>query len=328
MANFLPIVSVIVPVYNGEEYLSLCLNSILAQSFVNIEIIIIDDCSTDRTRTIIDSFVAKDRRCRAIYKDVNQGAGACRNDAIQIARGKFLSFVDSDDIVHPQMLKIAYGVAELTSSDIVEFGYSCLKCANEEFLEVDENIVAYDLFVQREIAENIDRFDDITCNKLIRSNTVSENNIRYKGRIYEDTYFSKKSLLCARKVAKIHQKLYFYITRGTSTVNTFSLEKLEILFLRNSEIEGLYAQYAVPRKIQNVIKHRSACFILNNLLALSDSQFPGLKDRFSGGIVLPSFLRYIRNIMKFCDSWQLVRVLLQVQLVYFKLRGKINKMRR
>ena len=328
MDNCLPSISVIVPVYNGEEYLQCCLNSILTQSFNNIEIIIIDDCSTDKTREIIEGIVSNDSRCHAIYEDENRGAGPCRNDAIQIARGKYLSFVDSDDIVHPHMLQIAFETAERNLADVVEFGYSSVECSAVFFSPVEEFDHACVLFEKREIAENIDCFDDISCNKLIRRSLVVNNNIRFVGRVYEDTHFSKMALLSAVKVAKIHQKLYFYIKRTTSNVNTFSLDKMEILFLRNAEVEKLYDQYEVPVRIQDVIRVRSTCFILRNLLDVPDYHFKDLRNRFSKATFLPSVLVPVKKLMLFCDNCKIVKSFLKMQLFYFKLRRKMNNFRR
>ena len=123
MSSTVPLVSVIVPVYNSAKYLVECLDSILNQTLTEIEVICIDDGSTDESLRILERYASCDSRVH-ILKQENKGAGAARNLGLAVAKGKYLSFLDSDDLFYPNMLKHAYLNAEKYSSDIVIFSYN------------------------------------------------------------------------------------------------------------------------------------------------------------------------------------------------------------
>ena len=114
------LVSVIVPVYNVENYLRQCLNSITGQTLKNIEIICVDDSSTDGSKRILEEYAKKDERVKIITQP-NKGAGAARNNGLSVAKGKYLSFLDSDDFFEPDMLEHAYNKAEEDCADFVVF---------------------------------------------------------------------------------------------------------------------------------------------------------------------------------------------------------------
>ena len=101
----MPKISVIVPVYNVEKYLRECLDSILVQTFTDFELILVNDGSQDSSGAICDEYAGKDKRITIIHQE-NQGQAAARNNAIAIAKGEWIHFVDSDDVIHPQMLEI------------------------------------------------------------------------------------------------------------------------------------------------------------------------------------------------------------------------------
>ena len=114
------LVSVIVPVYNVENYLRQCLDSITGQTLRNIEIICVDDSSTDSSGKILEEYAKKDERIKIITQP-NKGAGAARNNGLSAAQGKYLSFLDSDDFFEPDMLELAYKKAEEDRADFVVF---------------------------------------------------------------------------------------------------------------------------------------------------------------------------------------------------------------
>ena len=115
MSNDIPAVSVIIPVYNAAEFLKDGLNSLLKQTLREIEIICVDDGSTDGSLVILKEFEKADARIRVIHQE-NQGAGAARNNGMDVARGKYLAFLDADDFFEKNMLKAAYDRAEETGS--------------------------------------------------------------------------------------------------------------------------------------------------------------------------------------------------------------------
>ena len=114
-------VSVIIPVYNSEQYLEECLTSLLHQTLEEIEIICVDDGSTDRSQMILAHFSKKDKRLHVLHQN-NQFAGVARNHGVLLARGKYVCFLDSDDFFDRTLLEKAYTRAESSQSDIVLFG--------------------------------------------------------------------------------------------------------------------------------------------------------------------------------------------------------------
>lgn len=115
-----PEISIIVPVYNVEKYLPQCLDSILAQTFTDFELICVNDGSTDRSGKILDEYVAKDARIKIIHQQ-NKGLVGARNSGIDMAKGNYLYFVDSDDTIHPQLLEICHALVEKEDADWVCF---------------------------------------------------------------------------------------------------------------------------------------------------------------------------------------------------------------
>lgn len=109
--------------FNVEAYLEECLDSILGQSFRCFEFIIVDDASTDRTRQILEEYAVRDSRIRLLLKDRNEGLAVARNDAITVSQGKYIAFLDADDLFHPDMLKLAFEAAEEAGAEMVLWDY-------------------------------------------------------------------------------------------------------------------------------------------------------------------------------------------------------------
>ena len=100
----MPMISIIVPVYKAEQYLRPCIDSILAQTYTDYELVLVDDGSPDNCGAICDEYATKDSRVKVIHQR-NQGQAAARNAAVKMALGEWICFVDSDDVIHPQMLE-------------------------------------------------------------------------------------------------------------------------------------------------------------------------------------------------------------------------------
>src|SRR3954453_3649613 len=113
----MPRVSVVVPIYNVEDYLEECLDSLAAQTFEDLEVVMVDDSSTDGSAAIAESFAARDPRFRVVRRAANGGLSAARNTGIDAATGEFLAFVDSDDLVAPDAYEKLVGALDQTGSD-------------------------------------------------------------------------------------------------------------------------------------------------------------------------------------------------------------------
>ena len=118
----MPVFSVIIPAYNSVQFVERAMKSLQAQTFPDWEALCIDDGCTDGTGAVMDRLAAEDNRFRVVHK-ANAGVGAARNDALAMAQGKYILFLDSDDFLHPQTMEITRGLAERDGSDIVAFNY-------------------------------------------------------------------------------------------------------------------------------------------------------------------------------------------------------------
>ena len=180
-----PVVSVILPVYNVEKYLRQCLDSIFRQTVTNIEIICVDDGSTDGSLKILEEYAAKDDRF-IILRQENSGAGAARNKGLDIAKGKYLSFLDSDDFFEPDLLKNAVSQCEKHKADICVYKVDTYHDVKEEFQPADYAFREAYLpdkvaFSYKSMPNHIfSAFQNWAWNKLFRSSFIKENNIRFQ----------------------------------------------------------------------------------------------------------------------------------------------------
>ncbi|MEG0087047.1 MAG: glycosyltransferase, partial [Niameybacter sp.] len=139
-----PTLSIIVPVYNVEKYLPKCIESILAQSFTDFEVILIDDGATDKSGEICEEYANKDTRIKIIHKE-NGGLSSARNAGIELSNGNYIGFVDSDDFIHPQMYEILLREARSSNSDVVICRYKCWNEGEEQGQIIQQDINQYEI---------------------------------------------------------------------------------------------------------------------------------------------------------------------------------------
>ena len=212
-------ISVIVPVYNVERYLEKCIDSILKQTYTNLEVILIDDGSIDSSPKICDMYKKKDDRVRVIHK-VNEGVSVARNMGLDIAQGDFIIFIDSDDYVHNQMIEILYkGIIE-NNSDISMCEYKNVledEVIKEE--KYDEKLLRFENYTNIEALSNLksDKMINyvVVWNKLYKRKLFD--NLRYKeGKIHEDEFIIHKILYKCNRISYLHKQLYYYLKRNNS----------------------------------------------------------------------------------------------------------------
>lgn len=219
MSNKKNIVSIIIPIYNSEKYLNRCLSSITEQTYSNIEIVLIDDGSTDDSLSICLDWKNKDDRILVFSKE-NGGQGSARNYGIKVSSGEYIVFVDSDDYIHPQMIEVLIHVAINHVVDIVQCSYQ----------EVDEgvSVIDFDDIKLSEVHCVIDndrksRYlcwyteDIIPVNKLIRKELLADLSFPL-GMYYEDKHLMFRLRYYADTIATIDNKLYYYVQTSGSTM--------------------------------------------------------------------------------------------------------------
>lgn len=233
-----PEISVIVPVYKAEKYLHRCIDSILEQTFTDFELILVDDGSPDMSGEICDEYARRDARIRVIHQP-NQGQAAARNHAIEHAHGDWICFVDSDDLIHPQMLEHLFHAAVTNDVQISMCGA----------IESDE--IPSDFFTPKDTSFSIARMDEdgmldlyengehrywIVCAKLIRKEIVK--NIPFTAdRFYEDNAVVCRWLHEAKQVANTKTAFYFYtINPNGTTKGGFDLKKTDFLWALDQQL--------------------------------------------------------------------------------------------
>ncbi|MDD7369153.1 MAG: glycosyltransferase family 2 protein [Berryella intestinalis] len=207
-----PRVSVIVPVYNVERFLEECLDSVLAQTFPDFEVVCVNDGSTDSSPLILEQYRARDERIVVVSQE-NAGLSAARNTGLRHARGEYVAFLDSDDYLAPSMLEKTVAKADEAGAQIVVFDYwlyfdgtGDTGTYRDQALYERLNGSVFDLAAAPEMARFIGVWD-----RLFRRDFIEENGLRYiEGRIYEDVSFCVESLVRAERIALLSDHLYYY----------------------------------------------------------------------------------------------------------------------
>lgn len=209
------LISVIVPVYKVEKYLKRCVDSILAQTYPCLEVILVDDGSPDGCPAICDEYAREDRRVRVIHKE-NGGLSDARNAGIDIAKGQFLGFVDSDDYVHPRFYELLLQALKEEGADIA--GCDVKKIYETGTVEEEEKeAVRSEIYSGREATANL--YDAqlylksvVIWNKLYKKELFKD--VRFpKGKLHEDEFTSYRLLYQSKSVVYIDRAYYFYFQR-------------------------------------------------------------------------------------------------------------------
>ncbi len=221
-----PLISFIIPVYNVEKYLAQCIESIRVQSHDNIEIILVDDGSTDKSGEICDNFSKTDNRVRVIHKE-NGGASAARNAGLGIAKGNYIAFIDSDDYVSPSMAEKLLDAISKTDSDLAmcNFAYTDELGNITESFSDDTKAGEYRTEeLLRKVAAGW-TFGILVWNKLFKKELFDGGLLFLEGRIAEDEMIAHRLLARVRKAVIIPDVLCFYRQRTGSVTNSAFNEK-------------------------------------------------------------------------------------------------------
>lgn len=201
-------ISVIVPVYKVEKFLPFCVQSILAQTCSDWELILVDDGSPDRCGEICEQFARQDGRIRALHKE-NGGLADARNAGTAVAQGEYITYIDSDDWVAPQLLERLLEQAQITGADVVVCD---MEKTDSEEMTFENTNAGPKTFTGPQAMEAMlyqTGFDTSACGKLFRAE-LCQKTLFPKGRLYEDLFTIYKMLFAAQKVVYLPQVLYAY----------------------------------------------------------------------------------------------------------------------
>lgn len=295
----MPKISVIIPVYNVEKYLCECLDSVINQTLQDIEIICINDGSTDNSLEILKKYAKNDNRIVIIDKK-NEGAGEARNKGLDKASGEYLAFLDGDDFYNLDYLEKIYAKAKLTNADIVVCAANSFNDGTKETKPMSWSL-RMDLIPQKEIFNYKDFsnyifncFQNWNWNKLYKNNFVKSNNIYFQ-KLYRtnDLYFTCVALVLAERISVLNENLVNYrigMTQNSQSTNHLypfdfykAFKKLRE-FLINADIyqdvELSYMNHAVSGCIYNAksIKDEQERVKLEKVIAIKAGKDLGLSN--------------------------------------------------
>lgn len=286
----MPKISIIIPVYSTEQYLRKCLDSCINQTFKDIEIIVVNDCSPDNSDVIMHEYEKKyPDLIKCLYLDKNIKQGGARNRGIEIAKGEYLTFLDSDDWIADDMCEELYKSAISNNADIV----IC-----------DRNYVTNDKIIhQSDFSANLKPMTDISkkvlfdncimigcCYKLYKKNLIYKSKIKFpENTFYEDVAIGFEWYINADRINFVNKPLYYYFRHENSTVNNFSIinkkqhiNSMYVLLNILTKNAVLYQDYkdAISRFILKEISN----LILYNIVNMSDEIYILLKKLRSSAI--------------------------------------------
>lgn len=259
------LISVIVPIYKVEKYLKKCVESILEQTYSNLDIILVDDGSPDNCGDIIEEFRKKNERIRTIHQK-NGGLSDARNSGIKIAKGKYIVCIDSDDWIEKNMIEVLYKDIINTNSDI-----SVCEFVEEDDLQNILSTKKYNNeiieFSSKEALKSLIKQDILTnhaWNKLYKASLFE--GIEYpKGQLMEDVSTTYKLFEKANKIVYQNTSLYHYIQRGTSILGNITEKRINdqefAFFDRNKYLMEKYSEFKEIIELDNMYNVKTLYFL-------------------------------------------------------------------
>lgn len=276
-----PLVTVVVPVYNVEKYLNRCIESIVNQTYKNLEIILVDDGSPDNCPQMCDEWAEKDNRIKVIHKE-NAGAGMARNTGLEAASGNYILFVDSDDYIDLKTVEKCIDSLKKTDADVVMFGRFSVSADGT----LKETPVVTDKFyfsgnqVINDILSGLfvhERGIGISsCNKVYSLQLIREKNIKFKSEreiLSEDAIFNLELFAYVKAVTIIPESFYYYFKNENSFSRSYKedLQKLNNIFLK--KCISLCKEYGYGNQIINRIRARYHIYALAGMKQIEFCDF-------------------------------------------------------
>ena len=253
MEKISPAVSVVIPMFNAEKYLPVCLESLLIQTFADFEVIVVDDCSPDQSLRVAESYLARvGGRLKIVSLPENTGSGAVpRNVGLDFARGKYVYFMDSDDLLIDVALEKLYNFAQTYRAEVVYFdrGFKCdEEPVPQDLIEDFWNLPAFAVeeptFEPDDIAERVKKFIKLAFggtpwSKFLRRSLLVDNAIKFPVmRISEDSIWTFKLLCLAKKILRVPEPLYVYRSSTQSMMKKNRSHEQTISFWTSPLIHG------------------------------------------------------------------------------------------
>jgi glycosyltransferase involved in cell wall biosynthesis len=272
-----PKVSVIIPVYNASSFLVRCLDSVLSQTLSDIEVICIDDCSSDNSFEILKDYVEMDSRFKVFKNERNIGQGLTRNKGIDHAKGEYIAFVDSDDWIESNMYDILYAETNIQKYDLVccnliyDFPDGSAESPKMPSLE----LITRDFLISEGIAPSIKLFSpNSPCDKIYKREYIERLNLRFESErvfLYEDKFFNLSFLASNPTFCFVTKVFYHYMIRHGSTMTSYRKDFINRYFAMDEKIKRLLSENdmiseEIQQRFRKSLFEITFVFCLNSLL--------------------------------------------------------------
>ena len=278
----MPLISIIIPVYNAKKYLEKCLLSIISQTYKNFEIILVDDGSTDKSFEVCQEFANKDKRITVVTQ-TNSGASSARNRGIEIAKGEWITFIDADDYVEKNYLECLYKNIENEKTLIIQ-GLKQVNINGEEIKKIEfKETVLNGSEIQKAFDENEIFEYGYTVAKLYHREIINKHNIRFNKQISysEDMLFMLEYILYSSTIKFIEGANYYYITDNSNLSQRYnSFESEYLLFTQYNK-----TNLAIANKWNFTPSYKSqrcgALILMRSIYSLYKKESYSRKERIS-----------------------------------------------
>lgn len=318
----MPKVSVIVAVYAAEKYLGRCLDSLLAQTLTEYEVLLIDDGSLDCSGNICDSYAAQDRRFKVFHK-TNGGVASARQMGLSLASGEYVIHVDPDDWIEPEMLNDLYSHACLLNADLVICDFFLHKGDEKSYVcQKPQNLNSAS--VRKELFENLQGY---CWNKLVKKSSIQRYGVSFKNNmvVWEDLLFCVELLQNSISVAYLPKAYYHYVRdeNGNSLVDAVSKRKLDSMLFFIDYCQNKISDFDLCLLDEKKIEAKRTAFLIN---CISKKVFVETLSEVNS-LFINGFKKFkkldvlIRFALK--RSWVIARILLFAWKMQYSLRRRV-----
>lgn len=271
-------ISIIIPIYNGQKYISKCLESIQKQTYSDLEIILINDGSLDNSGKICDEYATKDSRIKVIHKK-NEGASIARNKGIEEAKGEYIGFVDCDDYIENTMYENLLDSIIKNKADMSICNYN-----NNDKFNLEKEVLTRQELLDFILDKNM--FRGYVWNKLYKAEILKEFKFNKSISLCEDLLFNCEYAIKCDKISIVNKKLYNYIKRQESAVNTF-LERHFSVIEAYQQMESIYKKYSEINLVKLQSAYLKQCTFLKyyNFIGKYDKKYKKITDEESKRLI-------------------------------------------
>ena len=261
------LVTIIIPIYNVENYVTDCINSVKEQTYKNLQVICVDDCSTDNSYDVVKDLIANDSRFSLFRNDENRGLSYSRNVGMKSAKGEYILFLDPDDWLEKDTINFLMEHATKKCFDVVLFGFQKRDCESNDVIGSVTHSSCKEFVTGLDCLEYVYRNKEVNvsaCCKFWKKDFLTEHDLQfYEGIVYEDTLFFINTMCCAKNVYMTSETLYNYRIRSDSISHAeglYKINQIKSYIVIYAELLYLLKKYAHENRVTGIICSRLDLF--------------------------------------------------------------------